>query len=152
MYNPNNDLSFEDLFEIVTPSGVDTRILNLDAAWEALYLSDKNNKYVNNEYNAWNNWSNKVLESSLSKWFASGTLKELDEWKERYKLAHSKIKNNSAPDPRALNTDKLNIWNSPGFWVAAGAGLAIGAILLVNLSSGKAIKSLVSSTSYKKAA
>lgn len=159
MYNPNSDFDFEDLFsdvvdaitpEIVTPSGVDSRILNLDAAWEALYLSDKNNKYVANEYNAWNKWANTALESG-SKWWASGTLKELDEWKERYKIAHGKIKNNEAPDPSALINKKLGVTNSAGFWILAGAGLTIGAILLVNFSSGKAVKSLVSSTSYKKA-
>jgi len=123
-------LEFEDLFEIVMPSGIDRRIFDLDAAWQQLKIDSKNDPYVLNEVKNWESWSSKVLESFFSKIFATGVLNELDKWKERYSVAYNKVSSSDklAPIPTVF-ADKNSILSSPVFWVVMGLLLTTGVFL-----------------------
>lgn len=121
-------LDFEDLFEIVTPSGVDRRILALDSAWSRLLSLAPDNSFLQSEFVAWRKWSENALDSFLSKFMASGTLTELDEWKARYNQAYSKVSGGTsidAPSPFDLNKDfKVPAWLIP-VAILGGIGLVV---------------------------
>jgi hypothetical protein len=129
----NEVLEFEDLFEMITPSGVESRINSLNSAWVALYKLFNNNEYITAEYKAWNDWATNKLQSTLSKWFASGTLNELDNWKARYKTAYNKVSNNSqinAPKPEDFVFSDNKWYQSP---IVLGAGVGILVAILFKL-------------------
>jgi hypothetical protein len=119
-------LDFEDVFNIVTPGGIDRRIIDLDAAFQQLKAEANGNAYVLSEVRAWEIWSKKVLDSWTSKVFATGLLQELDSWKKRYATAYQKIGSKIAPVPDVFNEDN-SILTSPIFWIAVttivGTGL-----------------------------
>lgn len=133
----DNSLYFDDLidvesieldfFEIVTPGGIDRRVETLDDAWKQL-VSDTNDSYVKSEYSKWTKWSKTILDLSwISKGWATGILKELDDWKARYTVAYNRVKtsNKLAPSPESFQQEKP-FFESPIFWVVAGIGLAAG--------------------------
>jgi hypothetical protein len=119
-------LDFEDIFEIVTPSDIDRRIHDLDAAWLQLLSDSNNDAYVKAEHSKWDVWAKDVLSSYFNKFFASGVLKELDKWQARYKLAYDRISGNKlAPAPDVFK-NKDSIFASPFFWGTIGVLTVLG--------------------------
>lgn len=135
MFNTSSDLYFDDLldsdsiefdlFEIVTPGGLDRRVQTLDAAWLQLFNDSSGNPYIASEFAKWRVWAENVLNQSwISKGWATGLLAELDEWKARYSEAHKRAASN-APSPLTLEREKP-FFESPIFWIVAGIGIAAG--------------------------
>jgi len=122
MFNPNEDLDYEDILNIVTPGGIDRRIIDLDAAWQQL----RNDPKLLPEIQAWEKWSKSVLDSWwISKGFATGILEELDTWKKRYALAYEKSTHKEGPRPDVFDED-TSIIQSPFFWIAITAVVGTG--------------------------
>lgn len=124
----HNTLAFEDLFEIYTPSGVEREVKSLYAAWDALYnAANKQDPYITSEYRAYKIWSRSVLDSYLSRAFASGTLQELEGWKKRYQTAADYLKKKlgikNLPAPFIIGDDE--VWYKNPFIIAGVAGAAV---------------------------
>ena len=137
----NNDvIDFEDLFEIVLPSGIDSRIESLGAAWDVLYQTNPDNKYVSREYDLWNLWKNKTLNLSfISKSWATGILNELDKWKARYEVAYkSANQKNEAVNPIVWKSEisnalgENNLLRSPIVLVIGTITATIGLAWVIN--------------------
>lgn len=91
-------------FDLVTPDGVMRRISALDAAWGGLAAHPGTAPVlVHNEAAAWATFRDGVKGDWLSKWFASGTLNELDGWQRRYDAAYTAAgKPLEVPTPEAV--------------------------------------------------
>lgn len=91
-------------FDIVTPAGVMRRIDSLDAAWRSLAaVPGLAPALLQAELAAWTVYRDGVKADWLSRWFASGTLNELDGWQRRYEGAYAAAgKPANAPAPAAV--------------------------------------------------
>lgn len=136
-------IDFEDLFEIVTPGGIDSRVKELDAAWNVLYQSNPSNQYVSKEYDLWSIWRDRILNLSfLSKSWATGILNELDEWKARYQVAYKHAEDKrQAVDPIIWRDEidnalgKNNLLKSPVVLVIGTVVITIGLAYIINKMS-----------------
>lgn len=123
-------------FEIVTPAGVQRRIKTLDTAWRSLLRSYPNSGLIKSEYKAYRDWSNEV--TFLDKWFATGTLREIESWESRYKDAYNSAKKTNpsteslAPLPQSVNITTEAKREFP--WLTTSmvvsAAILLGAVIL----------------------
>lgn len=133
-------IDFEDLFEIVLPSGIDSRIKELDAAWDVLYQTNSNNQYISREYDLWTIWRDRTLNLSwASKTWATGILNELDEWKARYQVAYKRAEDkNQSVDPIVWRDEidnalgKNNLLKSPVILVLGTVAITVGLAYIVH--------------------
>jgi hypothetical protein len=108
--------------EIVTPSGVQRRADTMLQAFTALAASGE--AATKNELDSYKAWYDSI--STLDRWFASGTLSELDEWKRRYRAVYESTgpsARGNAPSPIAFETPPKFPWLK--VLGATGLGIAL---------------------------
>lgn len=140
----NDVLEFEDLLEIVTPSGIDRRIIALDSAWQQLGRLN-NTSFIAAEIKAWEAWAKSVLDSWSTKVFATGILSELDIWKKRYASAYAQAKNKDAPTPDVFK-EESSILASPYLWIAISLVVGTGLYFYAKPSINRIIKQVKTKT------